>query len=200
MPKSTFFNLPEEKRKRIICGAKTAFSKRKYSGVTIDSIIKYADIPKGSFYQYFSNKDDLFKYIFRDIGNEKNKLLLKSIEESNSKSFTEMMLYVINQSREYETKDAETIALKDRFLKECPQQVKSEILSDFMPETMKLFEKIIDIYIDKGEFRKDLNIKAAIFMLTTALLNIDKYELDNEVDHGEVFRNICNTLEKGLGS
>lgn len=53
MPKKTFFNLSEEKIDRIIKGAKTAFSERKYKDVTIDLIVDYARIPKGSFYQYF---------------------------------------------------------------------------------------------------------------------------------------------------
>jgi len=198
MPKKTFFNLSEEKIDRIIKGAKTAFSERKYKDVTIDLIVDYARIPKGSFYQYFKNKDDLFKYIFRNIGNDKKKVLLQSIEKSSDNDFSEMILYLINQSKNFETKDEEMIALKDRFLKECPQGVKSDILNEIMPNTMALFEKIIMIYVDKGEFRRDLNIKAATFILTSTILNIDQYEFDSEKDHGEVFKNICDTLKNGL--
>ena len=65
MPKDTFFNLPTEKRDKIIDAAIEQFAELHYSKVTVDQIVKSAGIPKGSFYQYFENKDDLFPTIYR---------------------------------------------------------------------------------------------------------------------------------------
>ena len=62
MPKKTFYNLPEEKRKKILDAACSEFLRVPYEEVSINQIIKIAQIPRGSFYQYFDDKDDLFDY------------------------------------------------------------------------------------------------------------------------------------------
>ncbi|MBU5316597.1 TetR/AcrR family transcriptional regulator [Clostridium bornimense] len=69
MPKNTFFNLPKDKRNKIIKCAKKEFSKYNFYDASINRIIKEANISRGSFYQYFENKEDLFIYLlgeFRD--------------------------------------------------------------------------------------------------------------------------------------
>lgn len=60
MPTSTFFRLPEEKRQRLIEAAWEEFTQNSFSDVSINQIIRAAGIPRGSFYQYFADKGDLF--------------------------------------------------------------------------------------------------------------------------------------------
>ena len=63
MPSDTFFRLPEEKRKRIIDAAWDEFTSVSFDQVSINRIVRAADIPRGSFYQYFEDKSDLFRYL-----------------------------------------------------------------------------------------------------------------------------------------
>src|SRR6056297_1592353 len=161
MPKKTFYNLPQEKKKRILKGSKEAFSQCHYNEVTIDTIVNNAKISKGSFYQYFHDKDDLFKYMFQDIGIEKNNELMDEISKSVDLSFSDMIIKVIARAERYDNKDEEIKGLKDRFLVECPQEVRREILMDVMPKSMDLFRKIIEIYVDRGDFRNDFNLDTA---------------------------------------
>ena len=63
MPSSTFLNLPKEKRVRILRAAKKEFSRVPVEKAVIANIVKDAKIPRGSFYQYFDNINDLFFYL-----------------------------------------------------------------------------------------------------------------------------------------
>lgn len=63
MPTDTFFRLAEEKRARIIDCAWEEFTLVAYSDVSINRIIQKARIPRGSFYQYFEDKSDLFFFL-----------------------------------------------------------------------------------------------------------------------------------------
>ena len=63
MPKETFYRLPEEKRKRIMAAAEKEFLENSFDAASINRIIKEAAIPRGSFYQYFEDKRDIFLYI-----------------------------------------------------------------------------------------------------------------------------------------
>ena len=68
MPKQTFFNLKEEKKKKIEKALIKEFSNNTFEKASISNIIAEANIPRGSFYQYFESKEDLLriylKYIF----------------------------------------------------------------------------------------------------------------------------------------
>ena len=65
MPSSTFFNLPEAKRCKLLDAAEAEFRRVPLSKASINRIIKDADISRGSFYMYFDDKLDLFQYLYR---------------------------------------------------------------------------------------------------------------------------------------
>lgn len=65
MPTQTFFNLPIDKQKRLLDAASTEFSRVPLTEASINNIIKLAEILRGSFYQYFKDKEDLYYYFLR---------------------------------------------------------------------------------------------------------------------------------------
>lgn len=75
MPKETFFNLPDQKRERIIDVAVDEFAENDYPNVSISRLVDRAGIAKGSFYQYFEDKEDLFRHLM-DIAAQEKKAFL----------------------------------------------------------------------------------------------------------------------------
>ena len=65
MPTTTFFNLPEEKKKRVINAAVDEFAQNGYTKSSITRMVNKAQIAKGSFYQYFEDKEDLYRHILK---------------------------------------------------------------------------------------------------------------------------------------
>jgi TetR/AcrR family transcriptional regulator len=63
MPKPTFLNLPDEKRNRIVELALDEFSTHPYRQASLSRIVARAGIAKGSMYQYFENKLDLYQWL-----------------------------------------------------------------------------------------------------------------------------------------
>lgn len=74
MPKKTFYNLPIEKQKVIVEAAKKEFSRVPVSEASIANIVATAGIARGSFYQYFESKEDLFDFVFESVGSLKSYL------------------------------------------------------------------------------------------------------------------------------
>jgi AcrR family transcriptional regulator len=70
LPKQTFFNLPEQKRKTLLEAAEREFTRVPIFEASIANIIKIANIPRGSFYQYFEDKEDLYFYLLEEKLNE----------------------------------------------------------------------------------------------------------------------------------
>ena len=65
MPSSTFLNLPAEKQEKLLEAATREFSHKPFNEASINQIIKEAGIPRGSFYMYFQDKEDLFRYLLK---------------------------------------------------------------------------------------------------------------------------------------
>ena len=71
MPKQTFLNLPEAKQRKIIAAASDEFSAYGLENASTNRIVANSGISKGSFYQYFEDKRDLFNHLMRILENEK---------------------------------------------------------------------------------------------------------------------------------
>src|ERR1044071_2360821 len=63
MPKQTFFNLPSEKRETIMNAAIEEFAEYGLENASTNRIVKNSGIAKGSFYQYFEDKQDVFMHL-----------------------------------------------------------------------------------------------------------------------------------------
>jgi len=59
--------LPEEKQRRLIGACWSEVSQVRFSEISISRIIAAAHIPRGSFYQYFEDKEDLLNYLMGDM-------------------------------------------------------------------------------------------------------------------------------------
>ena len=85
MPTKTFMNLPKEKRLRVLRAAKKEFSRVPLEKAVISNIVKDADIPRGSFYQYFYDINDLFTYVLNYIYGIDKKKFIKYLNDTKSK-------------------------------------------------------------------------------------------------------------------
>ena len=83
MPSITFEKLPEEKKKQIEQAAIKEFSNYTYHDISINRIIHDIDMPRGSFYLYFENKEDLYLYIMDKYISEYIELFIKFLKENN---------------------------------------------------------------------------------------------------------------------
>ncbi|HRQ22382.1 MAG TPA: TetR/AcrR family transcriptional regulator [Anaerolineales bacterium] len=71
MPKQTFFNLPDEKRATIVNAAIDEFAEYGLENASTNRIVAKGGISKGSFYQYFEDKQDVFMYLLTVLEQEK---------------------------------------------------------------------------------------------------------------------------------
>lgn len=81
MPKQTFQNLPEDKKKKILEAAKNEFSRVSVTEASINNIVTKANIARGSFYQYFESKEDLLLFMVNKKSEEVKKMVSEKIKE-----------------------------------------------------------------------------------------------------------------------
>lgn len=87
MPTERFYNLPDEKRQRIVKAAVMELSSVSFDELSINRIIKYAQIPRGSFYEYFEDKFDLVNYLLEDLKTQMQESAKKCLAENGGDIF-----------------------------------------------------------------------------------------------------------------
>lgn len=66
MPKSTFSQIPPEKRERVLTEAARLFAERGYNQTDMAQLAARAGVAKGSLYNYFASKEELYIHVCRD--------------------------------------------------------------------------------------------------------------------------------------
>lgn len=153
MPKSTFFNLNEEKRIKIEEALKTEFSRASFEEASVSNIVTNAQIPRGSFYQYFEDKEDAIKYIIQKFILAEEELVSGILIDTNGDIF-ELAIKIY----EY---------MVEELLKNNSFKLVRNILQELKKENFSIFDK-------KNEFDNKRQINN--------LINKEILNLDNEED------------------
>ncbi|WP_409274916.1 TetR/AcrR family transcriptional regulator [Neobacillus sp. SCS-31] len=90
MPKVTFFNLPEDKRQTLIQAVRQEFSRVPLNQASITNIITAANIPRGSFYQYFEDKEDAFFFLLNELIKEDKENFISLLRQNDGDLFDTM--------------------------------------------------------------------------------------------------------------
>jgi len=198
MPKNTFLNLPKEKQDKIINVAIEELKICNYKEITIDNIVMKAGISKGSFYQYFTNKDDLYKHIFSIYG-EMKKEVLELIEiEPTEMELKSYLCKIVIHGQNFEDELDDDHMLKHKFFNECSQELKKELMSEVIPKGIKLVKNILEKYKAYGKIREKANLDIGAYLIVMSVVNLEEYPyLDNE-DITETIETMFDVIVNGI--
>ncbi len=118
----TFDRLPGEKKERILRAARTEFVQFPYEKTSINRILADAGVPKGSFYQYFDDKADLFSLCVSDV----YRRLIKARQSHGEPLLASGML-----------------RMKRLGFEEGYRQFSEDLASYLAPEDFRLFERML---------------------------------------------------------
>lgn len=104
--KSKIVENKEEKGKKILDSAFKLFTEKGFKNTSIQEIVDYAGVAKGTFYLYFKDKYDVQDYL---IASKSKELFLSAIDYVNKKNiknfedrFIGMVDYLIDEFKEHE--------------------------------------------------------------------------------------------------
>ena len=151
MPKETFFHLPEEKRNMIIQAAVNEFSKSGYDTASINRVCRAANIAKGSFYQYFTDKLDLYVYIMTTAIEEKIRFFSDSLAGLTDLTMPEQFRLLFKKGVEFAKNHPQYAALGEQFAKENNEAARKAVIKEGNKQSELLFSQMIQNAKAKGE-------------------------------------------------
>lgn len=195
MIKNTFYNLPDEKRERIISAVMKEFAQSENGNVSINRIIADADISRGSFYQYFDDKIDLVEVLKKALVDMTISSVYQALSVSNGDIFYtyEVVFDVIVDLGKDEEK---RIILKNL----CGSlRVNNTLISEYLMSRCSDIEelKILSSRFDRDNFRfrSQEDLEALQQTLTLVIKNAFFNYFVKEMDYDTVKSNYLRKLE-----
>lgn len=193
IPTKTFYHLPNEKKERIIEAAIEEFSQYYFQEAKISRIVKKAQIPRGSFYQYFSGKMDLYTFLFDHIARKKGGYMdtvLKRIDEvTSTKILREMFLGGIQFAHDHPL----LAMIGSRFYRE-PKEFRESILGRYEGAREEFLKELLNQGQKRGEIKEEVDIKMVSFILSHMLEAMVDYVCSESEDEN-VFQEDGHLLE-----
>jgi TetR/AcrR family transcriptional regulator len=175
MPKETFFNLPAEKREHITAIAVTEFANYDYAEVSISRIVARAGIAKGSFYQYFEDKEDLYSYLLDLIVQKKWEMFSLEHPDPQQIGVFRYLHWMAQAGVQFELAYPELIRLGYRVLNRnsYPEKIQARV----RPETLAFYKRLVVKGKEQGNIAPEIDEDLAAFVFDTILSGLGQYLL-----------------------
>lgn len=200
MPKQTFFNLPVQKRQLLMEAIKQEFSRAPLFEASIANIVKLAKIPRGSFYQYFEDKEDAFYYLLDVQAEAIRKRFSSFLEENNGDLFTAVIDLFQFTLEEISKKD-DIHFLRNAFIyiTHEVEDIFTKVFSDDMNGHYHCLHQLIDKEKLNMQDEKDLYHIIQIITSVTLRNFVEKFAQGYSNEKAvENFTRDMNLLKKGL--
>lgn len=187
-----------QKRTDILSSARALFGEKGFHNTKMDDIAQNAGVGKGTLYEYFKNKQE----IFDETCIEWVKSIFERVEEISSMDipFKEKILMLFNERKntieeEFENNLIEYIMAYKNIVSERVVKTVFEYISDMN----RIMAEIIDQGKDEGVVRKDISsdiIACAIVGTTGECFNLRMHKKDYAFSEEDI---IFNLLFNGFG-
>jgi AcrR family transcriptional regulator len=165
----TFAKLPPEKQERVLDGAIEEFSRWGYEKASINRMVGRIGIAKGSIFQYFGSKKNLYFHIFeyavalvrRSLKGVKAETEGENFFIRLAKSLRAGIFFIQRYPRIYQ------IYLKMLFQEDFP--FRADLLRTIRLFSMDYLRPMVEEGINRGDLREDLDPQVAAFLLDAVM-------------------------------
>jgi AcrR family transcriptional regulator len=200
VPTDTFYNLGKDKQKKIFDAAVQEFAYKRFSEASINQIVKTAGIPRGSFYQYFNDKEDLYLYLLAEIGQEKLAVAQEVEQLKPEADFFAAMEHRFRAIMHWVK--SKPLYHRIGMLMEEDESELVQKLQAQAPELVDHFIQLVERDKNRGLIRPEVDARAVINMLQVMNLHYvqDYYRTGDEEQLVQRFGELLEIIRGGIAS
>jgi len=174
MPFPTFFNLPEEKRQLILDCAIEEFAQKDYDSASISQIVARAGIAKGSLYQYFTDKSDLYRYLLELALQKKTEMLAEAQPADPDAPLFVYLRWLFHEMARFELRYPQLAKIGYRAAY-GKSPLPDETLAQGKQATRQFFEDLVERGKRSGEIRPEVDTAGAAFIFSALLSQMGEF-------------------------
>ena len=187
MPKQTFLNLPHEKRETILNAAVDEFAEYGLENASTNRIVKHSGIAKGSFYQYFEDKQDVFMYLLGVLEREKMDFFKGLHPPSTNMDTFEYFRWMVKTGMEFNSAYPRmTQAVSRVLLGEGLYYGKN--FASYREKTTQALSMMIQQAIERGEVDPSVDVELAVMVMNTWSNAISTYILNEGMKQKDIIK------------
>ncbi|HEY5731869.1 MAG TPA: TetR/AcrR family transcriptional regulator [Anaerolineales bacterium] len=187
MPKQTFFNLPEEKRKTIINAAIDEFAQHGLENGSTNRIVANSGISKGSFYQYFEDKQDVFMYLLTVLESEKMEYFKSKHPPSMNMDTFQYFRWMIKEGMEFNTSNPRLTQAISRVLFGEGMYYGNTFVNN-RRKTIAGLRTMIEQAIERGEVDPSVDVELAVMVMETWSNTISNYVMNEGLKQKDIMK------------
>jgi AcrR family transcriptional regulator len=182
MPKETFFNLPEEKRQLILDLAIEEFAGNDYKNASVSNIVNRAGIAKGSFYQYFEDKRELYFYLLELAAEEKKKFLAERQPPNPQMGLFDYLRWLAREGTRFELQRPRLAQVAYRALF-SDRPFGDQPFAELRASVSAYYRSLVEMGIAQGSIDPGLDRDLAAFYFETLINEFGRFILQqNDID------------------
>jgi len=181
MPTDTWWNLPADKRARVTKAAKVEFSKHGFSAGSLNVIARDAGVAKGSLFQYFEDKLDLFSTICGAASDEIADATLAGVDVEQDAYFDALHRIVSNWIRYFRKHPIER-AIAFASASEIDADARAAVRSVTNAHYVAVFAPLAKRSADRGELRDGVDLDQLVSMTILLLRHLNTAPFYPHVD------------------
>ncbi len=203
MPKDTFYNLPPEKRERIVEAALKEFEENSFDQASTNRIIGQSGISKGSFYQYFDDKKDLYKHLIQLMVEAKLKYITPAMQNPFNHDFFEVIHDMNEAGLRFALDQPRFLKIGTRLMQDKNHSLYKEIIAENQERAFEAYRALVKNAMERGELRNDIDIDFTaqiIFIMSSEIVTLTtngSYETLTE-NLTEILDKLMNLLAFGI--
>ena len=187
MPKQTFFNLPPEKRETIMNAAIEEFADYGLENASTNRIVKNSGIAKGSFYQYFEDKQDVFMHLLDLIEKEEIEFFKVQHPPDQNMDVFHYYRWMVKKGMEFGLAHPRAIQAAWRvLLGEGFYYGKN--LASYRQKTTQALTMMINQAMERGEVDPSVDVELAVMIMETWSNAITTYVLNEGMKQKDVLK------------
>jgi len=185
VPKDTFFNLQEEKRQQIEDVAIDEFAEYGFESASINRIVKAAGIAKGSFYQYFEDKADLFMHIIEVVSQKKVEYISPVMMNPADHDFFTLLEELYSAGLAFAKDNPKLSKISFEIYNNQTNPVFSAVMQESRRMASDFYCSLLDMGIQRGEV--DPEVDKAFVSHTLIQLQLSMLDYYLETNDGEAW-------------
>ncbi len=192
MPKPTFLNLSEEKRRVIVNAAIKEFAENGLENASTNRIVAHSGIAKGSFYQYFEDKYDIFDYLLDLIAKEKAEFFKDKHPPARNMDTFQYFRWMIKTGMEFNTSHPLLTQAISRVMFGEGLYYGSRF-ADLRGKTSQALRAMIQQAIKNGEVDPSVDVDLAVMIMETWSNAISTYILNEGLKQQDIMKWVRST-------
>lgn len=187
----------EVRRREILVAARELFVSKGYEQTSVNDILKVVDIAKGTFYYYFSSKEEVLEAIILDIVEEGARRAENVLKDKSVPLVNRIMMAIMAQTPEFEGSDE----IKEEMHKVENTKLERLYLRAMLKRMTPVLEEPVLEGIERDIFHMEYPTECieSILLLGHMMFDCDVFEWKMEDYRKKIKAFLCN-VEKMLGT